>query len=132
MRFTSAPWSSATESAASSIVSRTGPQTLVYWSVTGIETESNRPDPRFFKDLYRRGFTLDVKDGVYTGCNAFGTPFEVKAADGKLKLEAARLPTFLSGLSGLTPAVPFRAVAKRGASADGFDRTIVFPYRAFG
>ncbi|AVM46768.1 hypothetical protein C5Q97_19440 [Victivallales bacterium CCUG 44730] len=102
-----------------------GSQTLVYWSVTGIETESNRPD-RDFKDLYRRGFTLDVKDGVYTGCNAFGTPFEVKAADGKLKLEATRLPAFLSGLSGLTPAVPFRAVAKRGASADGFDRTIVF------
>ena len=102
-----------------------GSQSLVYWSVSPLETESNRPD-RKFDDLLERPFRLAAAPGSYRGIELFGTPFEVKTSGNTLELTATRLPAILTGLSGLKPTVPFRRLSRPGTAESGYDRSIVF------
>ena len=68
--------------------------------------------------------------GVYAGTDIFGTPFQADASDGKLRLTSTRMIAYVNGLSGLKPAVPFRAVKKSGAPRrTEYDRTIVYRVR---
>ena len=102
-----------------------GSQSLVYWSISPLETESNRPD-RKFDDLLERPFRLAAAPGSYRGIELFGTPFEVKTSGNTLELTAMRLPAILTGLSGLKPTVPFRRLSRPGAAESKYDRSIVF------
>lgn len=106
-----------------------GGQTLAYWSVSELDTEPNRPDRRITGQC-RRSFALSVPKGVYAGTDIFGTPFLADASDGKLRLTSTRMIAYVNGLSGLKPAVPFRAVKKSGAPRrTEYDRTIVYRVR---
>ena len=106
-----------------------GGQTLAYWSVSELDTEPNRPDRRITGQC-RRSFALSVPKGVYAGTDIFGTPFQADASDGKLRLTSTRMIAYVNGLSGLKPAVPFRAVKKSGAPRrTEYDRTIVYRVR---
>lgn len=103
-----------------------GGQTLAFWSLSELDTEENSPDRRITCQ-FERPFAITVQDGAYTGSNIFGTPFEAVAADGKLRLTSTRMISYVNGLSGLKPTVPFRAVRKSGAPFRvNYDRTIVY------
>ena len=101
-------------------------RTLVYWSKSELDT-----DP-LVDELKRDGekpqnFTLPVPETSYTGCNIFGTPFKIRAGNGRLALTATRMPAFLNGLPELPVAQPaLRPGPRRNANESAFNRTIVF------
>ncbi len=101
-----------------------GTQTLVYWLKSPLEKHGG--SSVFPKEIEERNFLLPVRSGKYTGTNVFGTPFEVVADSRGTSLTATRMPSYLTGLKGLKPTVPFRKNAIRTRSRDSaFDRTIV-------
>jgi hypothetical protein len=101
-------------------------QTLVFWSLSELDTEDNSPDRKITSQL-KRSFSINAKDGVYFGTNIFGTPFEAGATDGQLMLTATRMVSYVNGLSGLKPTIPFKAVKKSGAPRQvNYDRTVIF------
>ena len=80
-------------------------QTLAYWSLSELDTQSGTPESSPH-NLHEKTFSLDLSEGgekVYRGRDCAGLPFEQKADAGKLTLNATRFPSYINGLSGLTP-----------------------------
>jgi len=80
-------------------------QTLAYWSLSELDTEPNSPE-RSLDSLHEKAFSLALSEGgekVYRGRDCAGLPFEQKVDAGKLTLSATRFPSYINGLSGLTP-----------------------------
>lgn len=103
-----------------------GTQTLVYWSVSPLDTERHGADLKM-SNRYERSFQLQTGNGNFRIFNIFGTPHEVRAKDGVLTLTADRLPKLLTGLSGMKPDVPFRRTEKAAVRPVGYsDKTIVY------
>ena len=99
-----------------------GSHTLVYWSLSPIDTESERPNLTTENRL-ERTFSLPKQKGELGGVDLFGTPFKT---DGK-KVTSTRFPAFLDGVTGLKISVPFVALKTAGASENpAIDKTIVF------
>ncbi len=102
-----------------------GTQTLVYWSLSPLDTERNQADPRP-GDRFERKFSLPIANGRYRKIDIFGTPAEVRAENRSLALTADRLPAFLTGLSGLKPKTPFRKPQQAARPASDADLTVIY------
>ena len=99
-----------------------GSDTLVYWSVSPLDNEGERPNLST-EDRLERAFPLPKQKGVLRGVDLFGTPFET---DGT-KVTATRFPSFLDGVTGVKVSVPFEMPKTAGAPENlEFDKTIVF------
>ena len=80
-------------------------QTLAYWSLSELDTEASSSE-RPLDKLIEKEFSLDLSgngEKVYHGRDFAGLPFEQKADASKLTLTATRFPSYINGLSGLTP-----------------------------
>lgn len=100
---------------------RNGSRTLVYWSISELDTEPVRPGLSAADPKLRR-IVLPPQEGPLCGTDLFGTPFEMKEE----ALTVSRFPSFLHGVTGLT--VIDRAIlppVARDPEA-GEDRTVVF------
>ena len=101
---------------------KNGTDTLVYWSVSPLDNEGERPNLTT-EDRLERAFSLPEQKGVLRGVDLFGTPFETGGA----KVTATRFPCFLDGVTGVKVSVPFEARKTAGAPENaGIDKTIVF------
>ena len=99
-----------------------GGNTLVYWSVSPLDNEGERPNLTT-EDRLTQTFSLPKQKGVLNGVDLFGTPFETDGA----KLTATRFPSFLDGVTGVKVSVPFEARKTSGAPENpAIDKTIVF------
>jgi len=99
-----------------------GGKTLVYWSISPLDTESGRPNLST-GDLLRRTFALPGAARKVNGVDLFGTPF---TADSD-QLTATRFPAFVNGAGDLKLSVPFEAPAAGKSKADAaLDKTIIF------
>ncbi len=99
-----------------------GSKTLVYWSVSPIDTEGQQPNLTTENRL-ERSFALPKQKGKLKGVDLFGTPIEVDGA----KVTATRFPTFLNQVTGLKLSVPFVAPKLTPLTAKpGMDKSIVF------
>ena len=94
-----------------------GGQTVMFWSVSPVDTEANVPSA---KPLIERPLALNVRDGEYDVTDLCGMRSQVRAANGTLSLTSTRYPAYLSGLKGLKADVlavppgkptPYRAAA---------------------
>lgn len=102
-----------------------GSQTLVFWSQSPLDTRQWNSGLEF-DDLLERNFTLDFA-GDPRGYNLFGTPVALNMEKGQLKLQAIRMPQFISGLKGLKADIPFAKRNRRfSPSRVDYDRTIVY------
>ena len=77
-------------------------QTIVFWRETAVDAGSRAlsaeaPDPEF---------TVPAADGNYRIVDVMGTPSEIAAINGALRLIATPHPQFITGLSGLSPDIP--------------------------
>lgn len=103
-----------------------GSQTLVYWTKSELDTEPLSDNLKRSDEKVRQ-FSLPVSGTRYSGCDIFGTPFELDAANGVLAVTSTRMPAFLNGLSGLRPTrSPLRSAERQNADRSDFNRAIVF------
>lgn len=101
---------------------KNGSNTLVYWSISPLDNEGERPNLTT-ADRLERTFSLPKQKGVLKGVDLFGTPFET---DGT-KVTATRFPSFLDGVTGVKVSVPFKMPKTAGAPENPeFDKTIIF------
>ncbi len=99
-----------------------GSDTLVYWSISPLDNEGERPNLTT-EDRLPRTFSLPKQKGVLKGVDLFGTPFETDGA----KVTATRFPSFLDGVTGVKVSVPFVTPKTAGAPENPeFDKTIIF------
>lgn len=101
-----------------------GSGTLVYWSLSEIDTEKGIPAVNL-KDSKAKKFSLPL-EGKFTGVDAFGTPFTVQSANHRLELTATRMPSILTGLPAQEPTTPREIRPRKMAESGEYDRTIVF------
>ena len=76
-----------------------GSQTVVYWSVSPLETQKDgvvKPEPDFAMPL-----SLSVPNGLYRLSDLCGVQSAVMVTNGVLALESTRFPAYASGLHGL-------------------------------
>lgn len=97
-----------------------GGRTLVFWSISDIDTRSQHPNLSA-RDLLPVKFALPFK-GKVTGVDLFGTPFEADAAE----LTAIRFPAFAELPGPLPLSVPFVPPAPEQKPLEQIDKTIVF------
>lgn len=79
-----------------------GSQTLVFWSISDLDTVGNGQVVHI-KDDVPLDLQLAVPDGSYTLTDMLGMCQTVQAADGRIALRATRYPAYLAGLKGLQP-----------------------------
>ena len=102
-------------------------QTLVFWSVSEIDTLSQGPVHP--KGLLERPFTIAAGHGELRLIDMMGAPLEapVPGDNGTLALVAERYPQYLSGPLGLDPDIPAPPPGRRirYEAAPGEDLTVV-------
>lgn len=76
-------------------------QTLVFWRESDVDTGRQTDVSPADKD-----FTIPAADGDYPLVDVMGTPRNVAAEGGTLRLTATAHPQFATGLSGLSPDIP--------------------------
>ena len=86
-----------------------GHQTMMFWSVSPVDTDANVPSP---KPLIEKPFKLKVGDGEYGLTDLCGMRSRVRTANGALALTSTRYPAYLSGLKGFKADVPAFAPGK--------------------
>ena len=86
-----------------------GHQTMMFWSVSPVDTDANVPS---LEPLIELPLTLNVRDGEYTVTDLCGLRSRVRAASGTLALTSTRYPAYLSGLRGFKADVPAFAPGK--------------------
>lgn len=102
-----------------------GKQTVVIWSISDIDTNSDDKIDVRRKNIHRQQTVLKAADGSYTVRNIFGTPSTLKASGGKLLLSVTREPIYIHGLSGLTPSVPVPKIGKSTRKSLKVDQTVI-------
>ncbi len=103
-----------------------GSQTVVFWSVSPLDTATTRPtvaarNPVSSKNDFLRALSIAAPDGTYRLTDLCGMRSTVTAKDGTIELEATRYPAYVSGLHGLKADVlpqPCGKVKPYVASAD--------------
>jgi len=82
-----------------------GSQTVVYWSVSPLDTTSSSgivyPTPDFAKEL-----TINVANGTYRLSDLCGTRSTIAVTNGVLALASTRFPSYVAGLHGLKAQKP--------------------------
>ena len=86
-----------------------GHQTMMFWSVSPVDTDANVPSS---EPLIELPLTLNVRDGEYDVTDLCGMRSRVRAANGTLTLTSTRYPAYLSGLKGFKADVPAFAPGK--------------------
>ena len=86
-----------------------GGQTMMFWSVSPVDTDANVPSA---KPLIELPLALNVRDGEYDVTDLCGMRSRVRAANGTLALTSTRYPAYLSGLRGFKADVPAFAPGK--------------------
>lgn len=103
-------------------------QTVVCWSESEVDSDPEI-DRGNRQSLFPRSLVIPQQTGEYEGSSIFGTPFRVNATDGRITLEINRMPTYLRGLSGLTPQKTSDARKPREPRKAERDLTLVFRVR---
>lgn len=102
-------------------------QTVLFWTVSPLDTASSAKPVSNISSLCEADFALPTAAGVYTVTDLCGTPSAATAENGKLQLVSTRFPQYVEGLRGLTPAIPAkeRGAARRYEPAADEDLSIV-------
>lgn len=98
-----------------------GSRTLVYWSVSELDTEPVRPGLSA-ANRHERTFRLPQQPSPLHGTDMLGTPFTVNGTP----IIATRFPAFLDDVGKLAVKTPAIAPATRKSEENATDRTIVY------
>ncbi len=103
-------------------VNSKGAQTIVFWRESDVDTGRGTDASPADKD-----FSIPASDGNYRIVDVMGTPSDVVATNGALRLNATAHPQFATGLSGLSPDIPATPSGTFGrkSAASNEDLTVV-------